>query len=270
MAVTNWKLTLEYDGTRYSGWQEQRNARTIQGELRRAASQIISGELDIQGAGRTDAGVHALAQVAHLRSPHPARCSGEELVRRLNTLLPADIVVLQAERVHSSFHARHDALLRRYMYQISTRKTAFHKRHVWWVQEPLDVAAMSRGARMLIGRHNFEQFRAQDGSRPQESPIVVVEDALVEAQKDLILFHIEASHFLWRMVRRLTGVLVKIGLGEMEVEQLTELLKGRRDPAADIAAWTAPASGLFLAAVRYERSHHMPEKKSHPADFSAI
>jgi len=252
-----WKLIIEYDGTKYSGWQEQRNARTVLGQLRRAAEDFLGCEVDMQGAGRTDAGVHARAQVAHLRVraakdskrrnwPHP-----DEILRAMNSRLPSDVCVLDAAEAANSFHARHDAIARTYLYQISTRRTAFFKKYVWWVREPLDAAAMARAARMLIGRHDFRAFRAEDASRPDESPIVVVEDAGIESEGDLILFRITASHFLWRMVRRIVGVLVKLGRGEVTERDFAGLLEGKTNPALDVAAWTAPASGLFLERVIY-------------------
>jgi tRNA pseudouridine38-40 synthase len=255
--LKSWKLTLEYDGTKYSGWQEQRNARTVQGQLRKAAEDFLGCEVDIQGAGRTDAGVHARAQVAHLRV-RPPKESGrrnwpppEEILRAVNSRLPSDVCLLDVAEAANTFHARHDAIARTYMYQISTRRTAFFKKYVWWVKEPLDIAAMSHAARLLIGRHNFRAFRAEDPSRPDESPIVVVEDAGVEMEGDLIMFRITASHFVWRMVRRIVGVLVRLGRGEITEAAFAALLEGQTNPKLDVAAWTAPASGLFLERVIY-------------------
>lgn len=249
--VATWKLTLEYDGTKYSGWQEQRNARTIAGELRKAAEDLLRSEADLHGAGRTDAGVHALAQVAHLRLAERGPKHPAELLRGLNSRLPSDIVVLSAERVSSRFHARHDALTRSYVYQISTRKTAFMKKHVWWVRESLDVGLMKTAAALLPGRHDFVCFRAADPARPDESTVVVVESAEMDTEEPLILFRIEASHFLWRMVRRVVGALVKVGAGELSVAEFEGLLQGKCNARLDIAGWTAPASGLFLESVRY-------------------
>jgi len=265
--VKTWKLTLEYDGTKYSGWQEQKNARSVQGQLRKAAEDFLGVEVDLQGAGRTDAGVHAFAQVAHLRvRPSPngqlPRHGTVQILRALNDRLPSDVSVLEVEEAPNTFHARHDAVSRAYLYRISTRRTAFEKKYVWWVKEKLDVASMSRAARMLAGRHNFAAFRAPDPSRPDESTIVVVESAGIEVEGDLILFRITASHFLWRMVRRLAGMLVKIGLGEISPDDLLRLLDGKPDPRFDIAAWTAPASGLFLESVTYpeERGPARPKR----------
>jgi tRNA pseudouridine38-40 synthase len=249
--VTTWKLTLEYDGTRFSGWQEQRNAHTVAGELRKAAEDYFGTEVDLQGSGRTDAGVHALAQAAHLRVKQKVSRHPTEILRALNGRLPGSISILDVAPASNSFHARHDAVSRTYLYQISTRKTAFSKKYVWWVKESLDVAAMAGAARMLVGRHNFICFRAADPARPDESTIVVVESAEIDTDDELILFRIQASHFLWRMVRRVVGVLVKLGKGEIALEDFEQLLAGRCRPSLDVAAWTAPASGLFLESVQY-------------------
>ncbi|MBI5084657.1 MAG: tRNA pseudouridine(38-40) synthase TruA [Acidobacteria bacterium] len=252
--MKTFKIVLEYDGTRYSGWAEQTNApRTVMGELRKAAENVFAAPVELMGAGRTDAGVHAAAQVAHLRVrsakvPPPAR-----LLRALNDELPADIAVLEVDEAPPKFHARHDAVSRSYVYQISRRKTAFSKKFVWWVKEPLDIARMAEAAALIAGRHDFARFRAKDPTRPGESSLVVVASATIEEQDDLVLFHIEASHFIWRMVRRLAGCLVKVGKGELTVAEFGELLAGG-GARHDVAAWTAPASGLFLEKVNYARA----------------
>ena|SRR5579862_9445970 len=249
--MTTFKITLEYDGTRYSGWQEQKNARTIMGEIRKAAQQVFNGNCEMQGAGRTDAGVHALGQVMHIKTTSEVRHQPETIRSRLNDLLPADIAVLSVERTVPNFHARHDAASRIYLYQISKRKQAFIKRHVWWVKHQLDVQKMSKAASLLLGRHDFICFRASDPSRPHESTIVDIEAAAIEADGEIIQFRIAGSHFLWRMVRRIVGALVKVGTAELSVPDFEQLVDGRCDAKFDVAAWTAPASGLFLEEIRY-------------------
>jgi tRNA pseudouridine38-40 synthase len=251
--MRTFKLTLEYDGSRYSGWQAQVNApKTVQGELQQVTGELFGVEVDVQGAGRTDAGVHALGQVAHLKTRTvrgeltPAR-----ILRELNDRLPSSIAVLECVEAPANFHARHDAVSRAYFYQISTRKTALSKRFVWWIKQPLDVGNMQKAAAMIAGRHNFVCFRAADPSRPGESTTVEVTSAEVGRDEDMVVFRIEASHFVWKMVRRLTGTLVKVGLGEVSVDEFGGLLSGRKNPKLDVAAWTAPASGLFLESVRY-------------------
>jgi tRNA pseudouridine38-40 synthase len=249
--MQTFRLTLEYDGSRYSGWQEQINARTVQGELKTAVQDLFRADADVQGAGRTDAGVHALGQVAHVKLRTATKLTPTQILRELNDRLPASIAVLEVDEAPPRFHARHDAVARAYFYQISTRKTALSKRYVWWVKDRLDVAPMQQAAALLPGRHDFTAFRAADPSKPGESSIVVVESAEVATDEHLIVFRIEASHFLWKMVRRLAGTLVKVGTGHVSVDEFRELLKGRKNPKLDIAAWTAPASGLFLEGVRY-------------------
>jgi len=252
--MQTFKLTLEYDGSKFSGWQQQINARTVQGELIAAAQNVFRAETDIQGAGRTDAGVHALGQVAHLKLRTPTRLTPEQILRDLNGRLPSSIAVVALSPAPPRFHARHDALSRAYFYQISIRKTALAKRYVWWVKEPLEVEPMQQAAALLAGRHDFAVFRAPDPSKPGESTIVVVDSAEIGLDDHLIVFRVEASHFLWKMVRRLAGTLVRIGKGDVTVEQFRALLEPQArspQPALDIAASTAPASGLFLEAVKY-------------------
>jgi tRNA pseudouridine38-40 synthase len=255
--MRTFKLTLEYDGSKYSGWQAQINARSVQGELQRVAGELLGMEVDVQGAGRTDAGVHAIGQVAHLKvRTLRAELTPARILQHLNDRLPSSIAVIDCVEAAPRFHARHDATARAYFYQISTRKAALSKRYVWWIKQPLNVSRMQEAAAMIAGRHNFVCFRAADPSRPGESTTVEVESAEVGVDDHLIVFRIVASHFVWKMVRRLTGVLVKIGLGEVSIEQFQGLLSGRKNPQLDVAAWTAPASGLFLESVRYEDIPH--------------
>lgn len=249
--MNTWKITLEYDGTKYHGWQEQNNARTVLGELRQAAGELFGEPCDMQGSGRTDAGVHAIAQVVHLRVETHRGWKAFEIQYGLNDRLPSDIVVLDVEESSPGFHARHDAVSRSYVYQIAIRKTAFAKRHVWWVKEKLDQAPMIEAAKLLAGRHNFVNFIAKDPSKPGESTIVHVESAYLEMDDFMLVFHITASHYLWKMVRRIVGTLVKVGLNEVTVAQFAELLEGKQMPELPVPEWTAPASGLFLERVLY-------------------
>jgi tRNA pseudouridine38-40 synthase len=240
------KLTIEYTGTRYSGWQVQINARTVQGEIERAvreATQVKSFEL--YGSGRTDAGVHALAQVAHLDID--TTLPPETLRMRINDALPSDINLLRVEKVRHRFHARHDAVARSYIYQLSRRRTAFAKPFVWWVKDALDAGAMRDAAVRLVGFHDFRSFSDDD---PREKSTEVQLDSLdVYEDGDLILIHVEGSHFIWKMVRRLVGVLVEVGRGAMTPDAAATLLTTASDLPARL---TAPASGLFLERVYYE------------------
>lgn len=245
-SMPRYRLDLEYAGTRYRGWQVQANARTVQGELLTAARGLTDRPpLDLQGAGRTDAGVHALHQVAHLdlvSAPPPM-----SLLLGLNDALPPDINVLRVARVRSNFHARHDAVARRYLYQIARRRTAFAKPYVWWVKDTLDVASMQRTARAFVGRHDFRQLSQADADTT--STLVEVHALSVEECGDLLVCRIEASHFLWRMVRRIMGVLVEVGRGKLTEAAAKGLIAGASP--VDSAALTAPPSGLFLERVIY-------------------
>lgn len=242
-----WRLEVEYEGTRYAGWQRQPHARTVQGELVRAAEEFFQSRAEVGGSGRTDAGVHALGQVAHLRTRvSPKGLRPARLEAGLNALLPHDINVLRARPAPPEFDARRAATARLYLYQISTRRTAFGKPFVWWVRDRLDVGAMTEAARMIEGRHDFRSFC--ESPETQTSTVVRVERAEVAAHGDLILFRVGASHFLWKMVRRLAGALVEVGRGRLAPEEFAGLL---RRPSREPAAWTAPPSGLFLERVLY-------------------
>lgn len=252
-----WRIEVEYEGTRYGGWQRQPHARTVQGELTRAAEEFFGAEMEVGGSGRTDAGVHALRQVAHLKQKGRAKSkvrgrderqpSTRQILSGLNQLLPHDINVLRVETAATNFHARHDARARYYLYQISTRRTAFAKPFVWWVRDRLDVASMARASELFEGTHDFRSFC--EASEAQRSTLVRVEHARVFAHDGLILFRVGASHFLWKMVRRLVGVLVEVGRGNLSNEGVRALLERYSN---EPAAWTAPPSGLFLERVLYE------------------
>ena len=240
------KLTIEYAGTRYSGWQIQKNARTVQGEIDRAVREVTGArDFELYGSGRTDAGVHALAQVAHLDVD--TSLTPEMLRRRVNEALPSDINILRVEPVRHKFHARHDAEARSYVYHVSRRRTAFAKNFVWWVKDDLDVARMREAASRFVGFHNFQSFSDDD---PDEKSTQVQVDTLeIYEDGDLILMHVEGSHFIWKMVRRVVGVLVEIGRGGLSVEAAVAMLSERSDLPARL---TAPASGLFLERVYYK------------------
>lgn len=243
----NWRLEIEYDGTRYSGWQKQPHARTVQGELIRAAEEFLKTKVEIGGSGRTDAGVHALRQVAHLKAlSRVGPPSARQLQVSLNSLLPHDINVLKIIAAPARFHARHDAVARYYLYQISTRRTAFGKPYVWWVRDRLHVAAMTQACASLAGRHDFRSFC--ENREPRESTVVEVSEARLVSHGDLILFRIGASHFLWKMVRRIVGALVETGRGNLAPADFRALLQTHDNAPA---AWTAPPSGLFLEQVLY-------------------
>lgn len=240
------KLTIEYAGTRYSGWQIQKNARTIQGEIDRAVRLTLgASDFELYGSGRTDAGVHALAQVAHLDVDTSLPLG--TIRARLNDELPSDITILTIEKVPHRFHARHDAVARSYVYQLSRRKTSFAKPFVWWVKEPLAIESMRTAAAAFVGFHDFQSFSDDD---PTDKSTEVAVDVLdIHEDEDLIVVHVEGSHFIWKMVRRLVGVLVAVGRGDLGSDEAAAFLATR---SAAPARMTAPAAGLFLERVYYK------------------
>ena len=249
--MPRFKLTIEYAGTRYSGWQIQKNARTIAGEIDRAVRTVTArSDFELYGSGRTDAGVHALAQVAHLDVS--TSLPPDTLCRRLNDELPADINILGAVQVPHRFHARHDAEARRYLYQIARRRTAFSKAFVWWVKEPIDVGPMREAARALVGMRDFRSFAETDREEPGDPPpstLVLIDRLDLVEDGDLVLVGIEGSHFLWKMVRRIVGVLAEIGRGGLNADATARFLA---DASSAPARLTAPPSGLFLDRVYYK------------------
>lgn len=244
--MARFKLDLEYAGTRYSGWQVQRNARTVQGELQQAI-RTAAGRTDFElyGSGRTDAGVHALHQVAHLDLE--TRTPPGQLLWAINDELPSDINVLAVEKVTRRFHARHAAVARSYLYQISRRRTAFAKPYVWWIRDPLDAARMGEAAALFVGMHDFRSFTAGDAE--QGSTRVLLERVELGEEADLILLRIQGSHFIWKMVRRMVGVLAEVGRGALGAGDVARFLE---EPSDAPARLTAPPSGLFLERVFYE------------------
>ncbi|MBP7147430.1 MAG: tRNA pseudouridine(38-40) synthase TruA [Acidobacteria bacterium] len=254
--MPTYRLDLEYEGTRYRGWQEQQNARTVAGELRGALARTCGAVGELVGSGRTDAGVHALDQVAHLRLARAV--DPAQLVRTVNDALPADIHVLAAVRAPESFHARHAALSRTYLYQVARRRSALAKRFVWWVKRPLDPDRMGAAAALITGRHDFDRFCERPAEQP--STLVVVERTELAVAGSLVLLRVSASHFVWKMVRRLTGALVRVGAGELSTEEFGALLAGHEiaGPRGAVAEWTAPPSGLFLERVAYAGDPPLP------------
>lgn len=242
------KLYIEYDGTRYSGWQKQQNARTVQGELLKSATKVFGKErVDIQGSGRTDSGVHAICQVAHLEVK---TMLAPEIIRmKMNDNLPYDINILEIEKANPNFHARHDAVSRVYLYQVSTRRTAFGKNYVWWIKDKLNLKAMESAAALFQGMHDFYSFCEKD---PEEkSTKVLIEGIELITEGDLILFRITGSHFLWKMVRRIIGVLIEVGRGKLNESKIHDFLNRQSN---EPAKYTAPPSGLFLYRVDYSKS----------------
>ena len=244
--MSRFKLTIEYDGSRYSGWQMQKGGKSIQGEIYDACRELFGTEkIDLYGAGRTDSGVHAIGQVAHLEAQ-----TDLPLIRikyGINDRLPPDICILNVDEVHPEFHARHDAIARSYIYQISRRRTALGKKYVWWIKDQLDTDKMNETAKCYTGLKNFKSFTDED--QEQSSTKVEIKHSAVITFGDLIIFHVIGSHFLWKQVRRMTGVLVEAGRGKLQPSEVLSFFRNRSDIPAKL---TAPPSGLFLEKVYYK------------------
>ncbi len=254
--MPRFKLTIEYQGTRFSGWQVQKNARTVQGEIIGAIKKVFdTNDFEFQGAGRTDAGVHALNQVAHLDIK--TNLNEKRIKNLLNDNLPADINILTVEKTTKNFHARRDATYKSYLYIISQRRTAFAKNFIWWIKDELDFDKMNLSAQNFIGFKNFISFSELDDE--EKTTFVKIEDIQMKKEGALILIRIIGSHFLWKMVRRMIGVLVEIGRGNLTSDDLVRYLKEKSD---EPAKFTAPPSGLYLEKVFYTQHYRIDDFES--------
>lgn len=258
--MSRFKLYIEYEGTRYSGWQMQKNAKSVQGKLYEAAEKIFMSKhsrfkderLEIYGSGRTDAGVHALCQVAHLEAK---TMLAPEIIRmKLNDELPADINVIEVEKAPQKFHARHDTKSRSYLYQISRRRAAFGKPFVWWIKDELNFQIMEKASKHFIGMRDYVSFADKD--MEEKSTKVLIKDIQLKEEGDLILIRIVGSHFLWKQVRRMVGVLAEIGRGKLTEKDLVYFLE-HESPTP--AKFTAPPSGLFLERIYYKENEKLPD-----------
>ena len=245
------KLTIAYDGTRYAGWQIQKGRRpTIQGTLERVLRTVLREPVKVIGSGRTDAGGHALAQVAHVKTQSDLPCS--RLLRSVNALLPSDIAVLEIEEAGPSFHARFDAVSKRYQYRVFLGEVVppFIRSYVHQVRAPLNVALMRREAAGLKRRHDFRAFIRMASGRT--GTVRTLTDVEVVRQGRELRVEVEGNGFLHTMVRSITGTLLDVGRGRRAAGTVRRMLKtGRRE----LAGTTAPAKGLTLIDVQYVISH---------------
>jgi tRNA pseudouridine38-40 synthase len=244
--VPTFKLVLEYDGTNYHGWQVQPNLPTIQGTLEATIRKVAQQEVNVTGAGRTDAGVHALGQVAHFATT--AGLSTEEWLRALNGLLPPDIAVLSVEEVPETFHARFSAKSKLYRYRLLTRvhRSALSHDKILHYPHPLNLEAMEAAARELVGTHDFSSF--QGSPTETENPVCTVTKLTVDRFGDEVIFEVEADRFLKQMVRAIVGTLLEVGRGKRQAGEVAEILAARDRTKAGP---TAPAHGLYLVKVDY-------------------
>ena len=251
MSARTIRLDLEYDGTDFVGWQIQARGRTVQGELAGALRRLLQEPVTPVGAGRTDAGTHALGQVAHFRTA--ADLPSERICHALNSLLPPDISIKSAADAAGEFHARYSAVSKRYRYRIATRKSAVERRWVWTLRRSMDFDLMAAATAGLAGTHDFRAFCNQHPVPDSFSCTVL--DCRWERRGHEMRFEIEANRFLRHMVRIIVGTLVEIGLGKRPPDLASSLggvegEVGRRE-VRRLAGPTAPAMGLCLLAVNY-------------------
>jgi len=244
---TKFKLVIEYDGTAYHGWQRQAADRSIQVEIEKALAVMTRREISLAASGRTDAGVHALGQVAHFACE--TQITAAEFQKGLNSLLPSDIVILSCEEVAAAFHARYDALRKTYRYRILNRPvpSAVDNRFAWHLRQKLDFNAMRAAATHVVGEHDFKAFEGT-GS-PQSSTVrTIFRAAFSRENKDHLIFEIEGDGFLRYMVRNIVGTLVDVGRGKLTPGDFKTVLESKN---REQAGATAPPQGLFLVSVAY-------------------
>ncbi|MFC1667358.1 tRNA pseudouridine(38-40) synthase TruA [Candidatus Omnitrophota bacterium] len=256
----NISLTIEYDGTRFCGWQRQhrrgssqgrrkvkdRRLKTIQEEIEKAGTRLFKKRIRLIGAGRTDSGVHAEAQIANLKID--TNLPLINIKRGLNSYLPGDIVILSAEDVASHFHARFDAKEKLYRYAILNRKerSPLLKRHTAFVSYDLDIDAMKKAARRLVGKKDFKSFQASD--KKEKNSVRTIKKLYIVERRPVVEIYIQADGFLYNMVRNIVGTLIDVGRGRMQAQAIRDILSRRYRPAA---GQTAPAKGLCLLKVFY-------------------
>ena len=240
------KIVVEYDGTNYSGWQLQADDDSIQNRIETALARIFGEKVRVYGAGRTDAGVHAVGQVAAFDLPRPF--APEELKRALNALLPRDIVIKDVAEVAATFDPRRDAKARVYEYRVlnGSSQSAFEYRYSWHIPDALDLSQMQSAARVFLGTHDFAAFRSL--GTEVRSTIREVFASEWRKHDQFLIYRVEATAFLRHMVRTMVAAMVLAGRGKLDAEKIADLLRGglrEQTPAA------APPSGLFLVEVKY-------------------
>jgi len=245
----NFKLTIEYDGSTYFGWQRQKDPNTLQGVIERALHALTGQNVTLTGSGRTDSGVHALGQVASFHTD--THLMPDDIHRALNALLPGDIVILSCEEMPDNFHARFDVVSKCYRYCLLNRPlpSALGRQYAWHIRKPLDLAAIRASLTHLTGTHNFKAFEGV-GSPRADSVRKVHRCQLISRGDNRIDFEIEGNGFLRHMVRNIVGTLVDIGLGKITPDDLAGIRNGEDRSKAGI---TAPAHGLFMVRVNYSK-----------------
>lgn len=246
--MRNLLFTIEYDGSRYHGWQRQPDLPTVQGTLEKAMTRLFAIPVEIQGTSRTDAGVHALGQRASFSGDFGIPT--DRILFALNNMLPEDIRVTEVREMPEGFHARHDARGKTYRYQIknSPDRNVFDRNYYYHIREPLDVPAMQEAARFLTGTHDFKGFQASGGEE-KPSTVRTIHGLEVTGEGPVVTITVTGDGFLYNMVRIITGTLVEVGLGRRKPGEIRDVLaSGDRSRAGH----TAPPQGLALVRVYYD------------------
>lgn len=244
--MPRWKFTIEFDGTRFLGWQRQKQGRTVQEELETALSTFCRTQTEVTGQGRTDRGVHAEAQVAH--ADLPEGIAPGQLLSAMRGLLPADMAVLSAEITDDNFHSRFDAVSRRYRYQIATRPVPLQRKLYWVVLEPFDCELLHQCSELITGEKDFRNFAKEDGDKKMNTRCVITLSEWIK-EGGAWIYRIEGDRFLRHMVRRIVGTSHRVASGRMMVHDFRLLLEGED---AVRKGHSAPPEGLILEKVRYE------------------
>lgn len=243
--MQRYMLTFEFEGTNFSGWQRQPDVRTVEGVIEEAFAKLYQAEVNIFGQGRTDAGVHALAQTAH--ADLPDTYSKRRILHAMRGLLPEDIALKDITEREDKFHARFDAVSRTYRYQVITTPSPLHRRVVWYHYLKPDLKILNRCAGMVSGEHDFKNF-CIPGENEQSTTICNISNSEWKREGEILYYEIEGNRFLRHMVRRLAGSMVRAATGKLGVSEFDRLLSGKK---TDGKAFTAPAAGLILMKVSY-------------------
>jgi len=245
--MTRYRLTVEYDGTGFNGWQRQPDARTVEGVIEEACEQVLQQPVDLIGQGRTDAGVHARGQVAHLDLNEDVDIA--DLLYRVNGMIGHEVQITGFEQTDSGFHARFDAAAREYEYTLNKNHYPLEHRYSWALPRDADLNKIRECAGLFLGEHDFEGFSKLNEGQQHGCCTVFISE--FEETDRVLRYRVKANRFLRNMVRRIVGSMVKVGEGKLSTEDLKMLL---HDPEAGIASHAAPAKGLQLMHVFYEKS----------------
>lgn len=246
--MKNYKIIVQYDGTRYKGWQVQKSTdMTIQGKIQAVLSEMTGQEIEVIGSGRTDAGVHAYGQVANFHLPE--HFSQEAVLEYLNHYLPMDIAVLNIEEVDERFHARYHAMSKTYVYRIHTSMipNVFERKYMYTYTEPLDIGKMREAAKYLMGTHDFMAFCGN--KKMKKSTVRTVTSIDIQEKESEIQISYTGDGFLQQMIRIMTGTLIEVGNGTKRVEDISRILESK---VRENAGYTVPAEGLILHNVIYK------------------